>query len=137
MGRGVEPADSIPAPEHRHDGLGRRPGGPLGGDDVIAPWVLFIAPLDEEFKKGRVHRDDTPRASLRRSVRERDVVGDPSRGIGDHRPLELGDLLGSQSGTDREQEHHTVTGRVPGLGEEVIDEVDLWGSEDLCLFSAV
>src|SRR5205823_2234754 len=78
--------------------------------------------------------DRATAALLCGSVIQLDVIRDTTVRIEQHWPGQLGDLASAQSGFEGEQDHHTVTLRVPAVADSPQRGKDLlWGSWPVCL----
>src|SRR5438105_5502608 len=69
------------------------------------------------------------------SVIQLDMICDTTVRIEQHWPGQLGDLAGAQSGFEGEQDHHTVTLRVPAVADSPQRGKDLLWGEYLGLFA--
>src|SRR5205085_4066152 len=69
------------------------------------------------------------------SVIQLDMLRDTTVRIEQHWPGQLGDLAGSQPGFEGEQDHHTVTLRVPAVADSPQRGKDLLWGEYLGLFA--
>src|SRR6516225_6369185 len=82
-----------------------------------------------------VHRYHSTRFPLRGSVLQSDHLANLALRIGDHSPSDRGDLDGSHSGFDRQEEHRAVS---TGIGADVEfsqNGPDLLVADDLCLLA--
>lgn len=60
--------------------------------------------------------DGAPAALLRHPVMQLDAVGDVALRVEHHRPSQLGDLTGAETGLDAEQDHDPIPPRVAAYG---------------------
>ena len=133
-GAAVEPEFAVPPTEQVHDDLRGGPGCPLGGNNIVT--TAFLLEASEGFSEVGAHGDDpsTP-PSLGGGILEADGGVQIALGVGHHRPLEIGDLLGSETRPDGQEEDDPVPDRVEGLGQVSEDGVDLTPREGLRLFA--
>jgi hypothetical protein len=74
-------------------------------------WFAYPQQASERTAQVRMHGDAPTATLLGDRVVDRKTVGDLAARIEDHWPLELGDLAGAQSRFDRQEDHHSITGR--------------------------
>ena len=74
-------------------------------------------------------------ALFRGVIVQLDAMTDSSISIEHHRPSQLGDLAGTQTGFDRQQDHDAVALRVTATASTAQGRTDLLSGEDFSLFA--
>src|SRR5262245_19179878 len=82
-----------------------------------------------------MERDGAAATLLGSAIVQLDPVREPAVGVEYHRPSQLGDLTGTQTGFDREQHHDAITRRVSSTSRSAQRCPDLLRTKSFSLFA--